>query len=111
MLSTVNNHNEHNGKTRQVSCCSKVDSVMLHLYLEILVKRQVNHFYRSKGRPCYFMNGNSLINLSFGDRKGKIKKGIALTATMKFQKEISKPLSPIKKADTSPFSQRQPGTI
>lgn len=57
------------------------------------------------------MNGNSLINVSFGDRKGKIKKDIPLTATMKFQKEISKPLSPNKEAGTSPFSQRKPGII
>ena len=97
--------------TRQVNCCSKVNSVMLHLYIEILVKRQVNYFYRSKGRPCYFMNSNSLINLSFVDRKQKIKKCIPLTTTMKFQKDISKPLSPNKEAGTSPFSQRNPSTV
>lgn len=81
----------------------------MNLCSEILVKRQVNYCYRSKGRRCYFMNGNSLINLSFGDRKEKNKKGIPLTTPMKFQSEISKPLSPIKEAGTSPFSQKTPG--
>ena len=57
------------------------------------------------------MNGNSLINLSFGDRKEKNKKGIPLTTPMKFQSEISKPLSPSKDAGTSPFSQRTPGIV
>jgi len=63
---------------------------------------------RSQGKRCYFVSSNSLINISYGERKEKEKKGIPLKCT-DFQNKISQPMT--TKATSSPYTQRTPGII
>ena len=66
---------------------------------------RIDNIFRSKDKRGYFMSGNSLLNLSYGERKDKEKKGVPLTSPMAFQSKISQTYT---KSAASPY--RTPGS-